>query len=164
MHFGYVPLQVSTEGTLPMVQKVHTEWATLMSSTAQQVLSEKFYERSVLIRASLRIPPRPRTLRDHKKAIEWSDGKVPLRVRSNQTGEGGTEEGKLFVHFAPAWRMCRAIRRMLRGVGYNFITVKLSQARAIVQNMLDSAIKPGLPPQAESRNLSKSPAMVSRHS
>ena len=74
------------------------------------------------------------------------------------------EEGKLFVHFAPAWRMCRAIRRMLRGVGYNFITVKLSQARAIVQNMLDSAIKPGLPPQAESRNLSKPPAMVNRHS
>ena len=97
-----------------------------------------------MIRASLRIPPRPRTLRDHKKAIEWSDGKVPLRVRSSgptkRGREGGTEEGKLFVHFAPAWRMCRAIRRMLRGVGFNFITVKQTLARAIIQSL----IKPDL--------------------
>ena len=98
-----------------------------------------------MIRASLRIPQRPRTLRDHKKAIEWSDGKVPLRVRSSgptkRGREGGTEEeGKLFVHFAPAWRMCRAIRRMLRGVGFNFITVKQTLARAIIQSL----IKPDL--------------------
>ena len=126
-----------------MVQKVHTEWASLMSSTAQQVSLEKFSERSVFdsrLDADTSAPPR--TLTDHKKAIEWSDGKVPLGVRSDQTGEGGTEEGKLFVHFAPAWRMCRAIRRMLRGVGFNFITVKQSQARAIFQNMLQSEIKP----------------------
>ena len=74
------------------------------------------------------------------------------------------EEGKLFVHFAPAWRMCRAIRRMLRGAGFNFITGKQSQARAIIQNMLDSVIKLNWPPQADSRNLFKSPAMVNRHS
>ena len=73
-------------------------------------------------------------------------------LRSNQTGEGGMEEGKLFVHFAPAWRMCRAIRRMLRGVGFNFITVKQTQARAIIQSL----IKPDLQAPADSRNLSKS--------
>ena len=47
-----------------------------------------------MIRASLRIPPRPRTLRDHKKAIEWSDGKVPLRVRSSGPTKRGREGGR----------------------------------------------------------------------